>query len=379
MCRLIRDASGCGKRNAGAGDVVTRKTRALRTGPAAIPPKGGRSRSVLSEDNPYFVRLAADKNLPFVDSGCKLLDCTLGGGYVLGRVVNIVGDKSSGKTLLAIEASANFKRKYPRGVIRYLEAEAAFDEEYAQALGMPTAAVSFVNDVDTIEGWFADLNLTMDALPEGVPCLYIVDSLDSLSDTKELARKDDEDSFGAAKAKKISEGFRKIIRRIEEKQVLLIVISQLRDNIGAMYGSKTKRSGGRALDFYATHILWLAEVGKEKRTSEGVERVVGINIKATCKKNKVGMAYRECAFTLIFGYGIDDVSANVQWLMSVAADCDELATLRLTAKGYKAALTRLRDMGPEASAQVREQLNNAVVRVWRDIELRFLPKARKYE
>jgi protein RecA len=365
--------------------MVTRKPaakkaapRARRTGPAALPPKTARRRAALSEESPYFARLAADKKLPFVESGCKLLDCVLGGGYVLGRVVNIVGDRSSGKTLLAIEASANFKRQYPKGVIRYLEAEAAFDEEYAQALGMPTSAVSFATDIDTIEGWFADLNKTMDALPEGVPCLYVVDSLDSLSDTKEMARKDDEDSFGAAKAKKISEGFRKIIRRIEEKQVLLVVISQLRDNIGAMYGAKTKRSGGRALDFYASHILWLAEIGKSKKTINGVERVVGINVKATCKKNKVGMAYRECAFTLVFGYGIDDVSANVEWLLTVAGGAAVLETLRLTAKGYKAALSRLRDQGAEAMAPVREQLNNAVVQAWRDVEVEFLPKAGKY-
>jgi hypothetical protein len=218
----------------------------------------------------------------------------------------------------------------------------------------------------------------MDALPEGVPCLYVVDSLDSLSDTKEMARKDDEDSFGAAKAKKISEGFRKIIRRIEEKQVLLVVISQLRDNIGAMYGAKTKRSGGRALDFYASHILWLAEIGKSKKTINGVERVVGINVKATCKKNKVGMAYRECAFTLVFGYGIDDVSANVEWLLTVAGGAAVLESLRLTAKGYKAALSRLRDQGAEAMAPVREQLNTAVVQAWRDVEVEFLPKAGKY-
>ena len=296
---------------------------------------------------------------------------------MLGRVANIVGDRSSGKTLLAIEACANFKRAYPKGVVRYVEAESAFDEDYAEAVGMPSSKVKFATDIETVEKMFADLNDTMDDLPDGTPCLYIIDSLDSLSDEKEMQRKLEDDAFGVAKAKKISEGFRKVIRRIAEKQVLLLVISQLRDNIGAMFGAKTKRSGGRALDFYCSHILWLAEIGKEKRTIGGVMRTTGIKVKASCKKNKVGMAHRECEFPIVFGYGIDDVTAGVEFLVSTKRT-EALDAMRMTAKGYGAALSRLRDQGPEAMQPVRESVNAAVEEAWRGIELAFLPKAGKY-
>src|ERR1019366_3976564 len=75
--------------------------------------------------------------IEFISSGCHNLDLALGGGWAEGRVSNIVGDKSTGKSLLAIEACANFAIKYPKGTIRYREAEAAFDRPYAEALGMP--------------------------------------------------------------------------------------------------------------------------------------------------------------------------------------------------------------------------------------------------
>lgn len=337
-----------------------------------------KQRVKVMDTTPYLAR--DDKDLPWVPSGCVLLDCVLGGGYVLGRVVNIVGDRSSGKTLLAIEAAANFIRKYPDGTIRYLEAEAAFDPQYAKSMGMPLERVAFVEEVDTIEGFFKDLEESLDeSINTGKPCLYVLDSLDSLSDEKEMARKLDDDAFGAVKAKKISEGFRKIIRKLEQSKTLLIVISQLRDNIGVMFGSKSKRSGGRALDFYASQILWLNEMGKLKRTVHGVERVYGIEVKAQAKKNKVGPAYRDCTFPLLFGYGIDDVTASAQWLFDTKSGAEVLDELRLTQKGFKAALQRLRDDGPAALREVRSKLNAAVRQNWANVEQELMPKSSKYD
>src|SRR5260370_36692879 len=90
--------------------------------------------------NNYFT---SSKPHSFVKSGCTLLDCALGGGWVLGRVVNIVGDKSTAKTALAVEALTNFVRDYPDGKAAYRDAEAAFDQGYSEAMGLPLEKVDF--------------------------------------------------------------------------------------------------------------------------------------------------------------------------------------------------------------------------------------------
>src|SRR5206468_8961680 len=108
-------------------------------------------------------------------------------------------------------------------------------------------------------------------------------------DDAEQKREIDDGSYGANKAKKMGELFRRLVADLEEANVLLIVVSQLRDKIGVMFGEKQTRTGGRALDFYASHIVWLAEIGKIKKTIQKVERVIGVNVRARVKKNKVGL------------------------------------------------------------------------------------------
>src|SRR6185295_11983985 len=99
----------------------------------------------------------------FFSSGCTLLDCVLGGGWALGRISNVVGDKAVGKTLLAIEAMANFGRRFPKGRIEYRESEAAFDEGIAATLRMPVDRVDIVRveKMRTVEDWFLDLTASL--------------------------------------------------------------------------------------------------------------------------------------------------------------------------------------------------------------------------
>lgn len=323
----------------------------------------------------YFAS-ANDKDLEFVSTGCEVLNAVLGGGWVLGRVSNIVGDKSSGKTLLAIEACANFARDYPEGQIRYAEAEAAFDEKYAGALGMPLEAVEFAEDIATIEDFFEDMEKYVDSL-NGRPGLYVLDSLDAISDRAELARKIDEGSFGTQKPKLLGQLFRRLVKKIEGARILLIVISQIRDKIGVTFGETKTRSGGRALDFYASQILWLSEIGKMKRTIDKVDRIVGVNVKAKCKKNKIGLPFRECDFPILFGYGVDDLTANVEWLISVNRT-DRLLDVGLSAAGYKVRLNNLRGKGGEEVRALRSQLQLLIRECWKNIETSFLPTASKY-
>ncbi len=355
--------------------ATARKT--VAKAPAAKP--GRRSLST-TPAVPYFANVMAKEGLKFIPSGSAIMDAALGGGWVLGRVANIVGDRSSGKTLLAIEACANFHRLYPEGLIRYAESESAFDERYAEALGMPIDSVDFGHDkpMRTVEDWYNDMIAFLDAREKDKkPGLYILDSFDALSDEAEMEREIDKGSFGAAKAKKSGELFRKLIDRIEKTEVLLIVVSQIRDKLNVTFGETKTRSGGRALDFYASHILWLAEIGKIDKTIGGVKRVIGVNVRARVKKNKVGLPFRECSYPIIFGYGIDDLTANVEWLIEVKRE-HRLEELGMSKAGYKVRINNLRDKGGEEVAEVRKQLTAIVQEEWQNIEVDFLPRSRKY-
>ena len=282
---------------------------------------------------------------------------------------------SSGKTLLAIECCANFHVKHPKGRIRYAEVESAFDKQYAEALGMPVDAVEFADGIFTIEDFFNDLQ-KMCKESKGQPGVYVLDSLDALSDEAEQKRGIDEGSFGGSKPKKLGELFRRSIQMLESSNILLFIVSQIRDKIGVTFGETKTRSGGKAMDFYATHIIWLAEIGKIKKTIGGVERVIGVQVKARCKKNKVGLAYRDCEYPILFGYGIDDLTACTEWLLEVAPD--NLEKLGLSKNGYKVRLGNLRNKGGDEVVELRTKLTALVRKEWIRIETSFLPKSRKY-
>lgn len=329
----------------------------------------------------YFA--APKEHILFAGSGCAILDCVVGGGWPLGRVTNIVGDKSTGKTLLAIEACANFARAYPEGKIRYREVEAAFDKAYAQALGMPLERVDFgaKDDVfDTVEDIFEELDAVLDKEPDE-PSLYILDSLDALSDRDEMERAIDKGTFGAGKAKQMSQLFRRVIRKIEASKVNLMIISQVRDNIGVTFGAKYSRSGGKALDFYASQVVLLAHIERIKKTIQGNERVIGVRIKAKCEKNKISLPFRECEFEIIFGYGIDDLVASLEWLKDVNR-LKELGDWYTNYVGPDGKLKKLLDAIEsqeklEYRATVAE-IGSVVSRVWQEIETGFLPSRQKY-
>jgi recombination protein RecA len=319
------------------------------------------------------------KPLEFFSSGCQMLDLALGGGWPLGRISNVVGDKSTGKTGLAIEACANFYRTFPNGKIFYREAEAAWDDSYSQALGMPKDKVDFGdeegNELDfyTVEDLFEDLEKVLKALPDDTPALYIIDSLDALSDREELEREIDKGTMGARKAKLLSQLFRRLTKRLNKKRTHVMFISQIRDNINSFgFGRKTSRSGGHALDFYCSQIAYLTRIKTLKNTKKGVERATGIKIEANIDKNKVGLPYREGTFEIKFGWGIDDFKASLDWLEEIK---------RLDIVGDKKAgevIKELEKMDETVFAMEVSRIRNQVDTLWREIENSFLPQKRKY-
>jgi recombination protein RecA len=323
---------------------------------------------------PPPIKAPPQRAIKFIPSGSLMLDLVLGGGWAQGRIVNIVGDKSSGKTLLAIEAVINCVRLSSVDHIRYCEAEAAFDQDYAASLGLP-AGVAF-HQAQTVEEFYKDLEDWLKTRKDGKPCLYILDSLDSLSDDKEMESEMGAASYGTAKAKKMSEMFRKMTQRIEDANCTLCIISQIRDKLDAgLFGEKKTRSGGRALDFYASQIIWLAELGKIKKTAKGIDRVVGTHVKAQAKKNKVAMPFRDCELSIIFTYGIDDHDSMMEWLKKNKAD--NLLTVPI--KDMKADLLLARASGDRQIVdEIGKMLIKAVTQRWEEVEADLAPTMSKY-
>ncbi len=343
---------------------------------------GGNTPPVDGAVGNYFVD---EKPVGFVTSGCQTMDSVMGFGYPLGKVVNLVGNRSTGKTLLAIELCANFNKSYPDCKIYYHEAEAAFDPGYAQTLGMPLDAVEFVKpsknipNVLTVEGLFKKLDEVIDekiSNKDTSPSVYILDSLDALSDAKELETEIDEGTYGMAKARQLSQLFRRLVSRMNEANVMFVVISQVRTKVNATaFGEKTTRAGGMALDFYSSIILHLTEIEKIKKTMNGITRPVGVWIRVKCKKNKVALPFRECDVPIYFGFGIEDVIANLDFLKTVKGSLEQI--------GYATNITEggISDVAREVRSgnkELGEKISFHAKKVWRDVDKGFMPEFKKY-
>lgn len=341
-----------------------------------------------------------DQITPVFSTGSTLLNLVIGGGWHLGRMFNIVGDKSTNKTGFAVEGFANFELAYPKGKMRYAESEAAFDENFAQVLGFPERVERPKQPLDTVEDFRDDFYRFLQTL-NGEPGLYILDSLDAISDDAEVkkfekdmkkrmknldkisetaetesspaADEKEKGSFGTGKAKQMSSFFRMLVRESAKANCALGIISQVRDNIGVMFGEQHTRSGGRALDFYASQIVWLAQVQQIKRTFQGIERPIGATILTNCKKCKVGFPFRKAQMDLIFAYGIDDEISMLNWLKT--------AKIYPEAQ-YKEVRKMLEDARDkrnfEAMKGIKQKLVNDTTTAWNTIENGLAPKLQKY-
>ncbi len=334
----------------------------------------------LDEDEGGLYFTSDNKNIEFITSGCCLLDCILGGGYPLGRMTNVIGDKSTAKTGLATEAVINFllHNEKDKGAVRYCEAESAFDFGYAEAMGMPLDLVDFgdeENPVLTVEDLYRDLNEFLDnRIKNKKAGLYVIDSLDGLADEASLKLDISDGSYSMTKQKQLGKLFSHMNRKMEKSKVNLFIVSQVRDNIGVSFGEKHRRSGGKAMDFYASQFLWLHHIGYIHKEIKKVKRPIGIKIKAKVKKNKVGLPFRECEFDFVFGYGIEDIKASVKWLNEV----NRLKDVDLTKDNLKKYISDLDKMDADEYAEEQKEISEITKSIWREIETSFLPTRTKY-
>lgn len=287
--------------------------------------------------NQYF----QSETIRFFSTGTALLDCVLGGGWAIGRLINIVGNSATGKSLLGYEACGSFAKAFPDSPMWYNDIELTTDESYLSQLGISLDPDVFINTMSddgepsfrSIEMVGDDLLERAEKLPSGGQALYVLDSYDSLSDTNELDRKmTDKNTYGADKAKAFNVFLRKANALFPAKGVTCIIISQIREDIGAMgYGKQYRRQGQQPLNFYSSQILWLTSKQKLKRTVNKIEQIYGVTAQAQCRKNKVGIPWREADLDIYFGYGTDDLGSNLKFL-SVIGALDEVPGLDATKK-----------------------------------------------
>lgn len=272
-----------------------------------------------------------------ISSGSDLLDLALGGGFPLGKVINIIGDKSSGKTLLICETIAKAYRKYSDKIkVFYDDTEAgfSFDTNEIWDFNMPILVNPKGKDdcSETVEDLISSVKKRLHSyLKSKTPCMYIVDSLDGLTSESEIEHAENREkarenstkqigTYGTQKAKLLSEFFRLIKNDLKDSNCLLIIISQIRDKINVHFGRKWTRSGGRALDFYCSQIIELAEVEKIENTIKGQKRKVGVRIRANIAKNKIAKPFRQAEFQILFDYGVDNIDGNLCYLFDLITD-----------------------------------------------------------
>ncbi len=291
-----------------------------------------------------------------ISTGSLGLDIALGiGGFPRGRIVEIFGPESSGKTTLAIHAIAECQKQ--GGIAAFIDAEHAFDRSYAEALGVDTDNL-FIAQPDNGE---EALEITEHLIRSGAIDIIVIDSVAALVPRAEIEGEMGDSKMGL-QARLMSQAMRKLTGSIGRTGACCIFINQLREKIGVMFGNPETTTGGNALKFYASMRLDIRRSGAALKDKEG--NVVGNHVKVKVVKNKMAPPFRVAEFDIMYGEGISKAGEMVD--LGVDYDIIQKSGAWYAydgakiAQGREAAKQFLRD-NPEVAAEIEQKIKAAIL------------------